>query len=298
MGARVRVDGLKARPELNGSLATADSFNSETGRWNVMVDDWREPLALKLEALSVAEEFAGFIVGTRVRIAGLDKRDELNGKLGTVRGFAGERCSVYVEAVKETVALTRDKLAVAEEAPSGQDAPTERKVRVECNGVMLKLTLNERTMRKPFADAVVRPFLKAYASKKGLAAPPELKDVAQVTVDSEGQTQLQVLNDITIFSAEQCLEKLRGEVDVDIHLKDPDAVPKAPERKPKREVMSKDTRVVIQGLSSQKGAELNGQEGHLSAYHEASGRYDVTLRDGQVVSVKEANLIDIGQHML
>ena len=81
-GARVRVDGLKARPELNGMLGTVESHNEATGRWNVMVDDMREALALKLDALTVDESFAGIVVGTRVRIAGLEKKEELNGKTG------------------------------------------------------------------------------------------------------------------------------------------------------------------------------------------------------------------------
>ena len=203
-GCRVRVDGLKARPELNGQLATVETLNEESGRWNVMIDDRREPFALKSEALHLVAEFNGLTIGTRVRIADIEKQPELNGKLGTVEGFHGERCTVYVDAVREKMQLKPSCLAVADEKnPTKRDGDEGDgcKVRVECNGVMLKLTLSEKQMEKPFAEAVLKPFLKAYSKKKG--EEKGVGDVAQVTVDSDGQTELKVLNDIHIFSAEQ-----------------------------------------------------------------------------------------------
>ncbi len=263
-----------------------------------MVDDMREPLALKLDALTLAEEFAGFVVGTRVRIASLDKKAELNGKLGTVRGFYGDRVQVYVESIREAVALKAETLAVADEAPSSPGGADDgsRQVRVECNGVMLKLTLSAKQMSRPFADAVLKPFLKAYSRKKG-GDEVTVADVAQVTVDSEGQTSLQVLTDIHIFPVEQCLKNLEGDIDIDVHLKTEKVV--APKPKPKGpERMPRDTRVVVHALTSQTGKALNGQQGLLSGFHEDSGRYDVTLDDGKVVSLKPDNLIDIGAHSL
>ena len=54
-GIRVKVQNLKAKPELNGCVAILESFNAESGRWNVKVDagkgDTLLPLALKPEAL-------------------------------------------------------------------------------------------------------------------------------------------------------------------------------------------------------------------------------------------------------
>ena len=52
-GARVRVDGLRNRAELNGQLGTVTSLNEDTGRWNVMIDDMREALALKPDVLTI-----------------------------------------------------------------------------------------------------------------------------------------------------------------------------------------------------------------------------------------------------
>jgi len=259
VGARVRLDGLKAKPELNGALGTVESFNEESGRFNVMVDDMREALALKVAALSVVEGFSGLVVGTRVRIAGVDKRPELNGQLATVQGFSGERCSVWVEDRKEAVALKPETLAVADSAGGEADAAADgsKVVRVECNGVMLKLTLTAKQMKKPLADAVLRPFLKAYSKK---AEPPidpplDISNVRKVTLDSDSLRSLQVLNDVHIYSTEAVLEKMRGDIDFEVFLKDPkaeEAKPAAPAA-PKVPVLPMDARVEIDGLSSAGG---------------------------------------------
>jgi hypothetical protein len=53
-GARVRICGLKARPELNGCLGIVDSQNSATGRFNIKVEKQVgnfETIALKPSAL-------------------------------------------------------------------------------------------------------------------------------------------------------------------------------------------------------------------------------------------------------
>ena len=181
-GTRVRVDGLKARPELNGSLGTVTGVKEDSGRFLVMVDDMREALALKVDALTVAEEFHGLTVGMRVRVAGLDKRPELNGKVGSVEGFQGDRVNVYVDAIREKVALKPSVLAFADSAADASEgsADNSKQVRVECDGVALKLTLSAKQLTKPLAEAVLKPFLKAYAKKKGIE-PPDVKNVSQVT---------------------------------------------------------------------------------------------------------------------
>jgi len=185
----------------------------------------------------------------------------------------------------------------AETTAGGQDA--ERKVRVECEGVMLKLTLSAKQMQKPIAEAIVRPFLKAYSKKKGLEKEVDVKDVAQVTVDSDGQTQLQVLNDIHIYTAAQCLEKLRGDVDFDVYLKRDAPPASAPATPKKPATLPKDTRVLIHGLTSRAGESLNGSEGRLTGFNPSTGRYEVTLKnDGRVVSCKMENVMDLGQHQV
>ena len=46
-GARVRVEGLKAKPQLNGKVGTAVKWVTARGRWLVRVDGDRRPLGLK-----------------------------------------------------------------------------------------------------------------------------------------------------------------------------------------------------------------------------------------------------------
>ena len=308
-GSRVVIDGLKARPEMNGCLGTVEGFNESSGRANVLPEldgaPMRECMALKLEALTLAEGFEPYPVGTRVRLAGIEKKEELNGKLGTVEGFIGERVTVYIESIREKMSLKLDALAVADAAPSGDKSErvtTDRKLTVECNGVALKLTLSAKQMQKKFSKAVLAPFLKAYCKKQGIDELP-LSEVAQVTVDSESHTKLQVLTEIHIFSAEQCLKGAEGDIDIEVHLFDGHV--KAPERKKEKavEALPMNTRVIVSGLTSFSGRELNGRQGRLTSYDESKERYGVTLQaergePSKVVSVHLTNLIDIGQHDL
>ena len=59
-GVKVKVQGLKARPDLNGCVAILESFNAESGRWNIKLDagkgDRLLAFALKPEALSPLPE--------------------------------------------------------------------------------------------------------------------------------------------------------------------------------------------------------------------------------------------------
>ena len=61
--------------------------------------------------------------------------------------------------------------------------PEERKIRVTCGAVSLQLTLGAKLLAKPFDEAVIKPFLTAYAKRTG--EPAELSRVARVEVDEE-----------------------------------------------------------------------------------------------------------------
>jgi len=304
VGARVRIDGLQARPELNGSLGVVQSHNEETGRYNVIVDDMRDELALKVAALTVAEEFAGITLDTKVRIACLEKMPELNGKVATVSGFQGDRCVVYVDDLKETVALKREALVIAQEASHSKGSASEpRTVRVECNGIMLKLTVSPKQLQKPFADAVLKPFLKAYSKKVDppIEPPLDTSSIRQVTIDSDGQRSLQVMNDIHIYSAAAVLENLEGDVDVDVFLKsEEDLAPKEAPKEAAPPPLPKDARVLIHGLNSEAGKAMNGLKGRVTGYNAGKGRYDVTVESkkcdhyGKVVSCRAFNLRELG----
>lgn len=62
-------------------------------------------------------------------------------------------------------------------------AEDARKIKVTCGDVTLQLTLSTKLLAKPFEEAVLRPFLKAYAKKTG--EPADLARVARVEVDEE-----------------------------------------------------------------------------------------------------------------
>ena len=59
----------------------------------------------------------------------------------------------------------------------------ERKIKVSCGEVTLQLTLTSKLLAKPFEDAVLKPFLKAYSKRTGEAA--DVRRVARVEVDEE-----------------------------------------------------------------------------------------------------------------
>lgn len=58
---------------------------------------------------------------------------------------------------------------------------SERKIKVTCDDVTLQLTLSTKLLAKPFEEAVLKPFLKAYSKKAG--EPADLDRVARVEVD-------------------------------------------------------------------------------------------------------------------
>ena len=85
----------------------------------------------------------------------------------------------------------------------------ERKIRVSCGDVTLQLTLGSKLLAKPFEEAVLKPFLKAYAKRTGESAP--MSRVARVEVDEE------MLGDHTIAASVVLLA--RETVDAEVFLR-------------------------------------------------------------------------------
>lgn len=257
VGSHVRLQSLKARPEINGLTAVIESFVEESGRVTVKV----EPTALRQDGEVLA-----------LKPANLEP--------------------LTAEEAARLVAATAEKLA-------------ERSVRVECNGTMLKLTLTPKQLQKPFKDAVLAPYLKAYSKKRGEDPPLGPDDVFQVTIDSEGQKKLKTLDNIYIDSAEYCLRDCNGEIDIDVYLKRDQPPPKPREKwltgdndkkaevedVPKGERLPDGARVEIFGLTSEAGRALNGLHGHVECWHANKGRYDVKVEgEERIVSAKHSNV--------
>ena len=269
-----------------------------------------------------AELYGDLAAGQIVRLGGLKARPELNGLTAEIESFVFDtgRVNVKVEptAIHQQGEVLALKPAALEPLSADEEAKAkamvveklgERSVRVECAGTMLKLTLTPKMLQKPFREAVVAPFLKAFSKKRNEARVLTPDDVYQVTIDSDGQKKLKVVDDIYIYSAADALKGCVGEVDIDVYLKrdrpPPPPKPESPKRdksavddgEPKRtEKLPEGARVEIYGLTSAAGAQLNGLHGHIEKWHENKGRYDVKIEGeaDRIVSAKAANVRMVG----
>merc|ERR1712060_863990 len=101
-GGRVCLVGLQSRDELNGCHGSIQDFNTEAQRWDVKLDSTGEVIRANPANLSVlvgppleptaTPLLAKFEAGARVRLEGLEKKPELNGREGVLvelQGTAG-----------------------------------------------------------------------------------------------------------------------------------------------------------------------------------------------------------------
>mmetsp|Transcript_32095 Transcript_32095/g.81440 ORF Transcript_32095/g.81440 Transcript_32095/m.81440 type:complete len:95 (-) Transcript_32095:125-409(-) len=66
-GARVRLRGLQAKPELNGQEGTCSDFQADAGRWTVRLDNG-EDFAFKVANLQPLQDAKTFIPKDNTRI--------------------------------------------------------------------------------------------------------------------------------------------------------------------------------------------------------------------------------------
>ena len=98
----------------------------------------------------------------------------------------------------------------------------ERSTLVKLDVVSLKLTLNDKLLRKPFDQAVLSPFLKAYAKRAGTAVT--LDQISCVKVDGVILGDLSIAASIVLLTTEA--------VDTEIILLHPDLRRAPPNPKP------------------------------------------------------------------
>lgn len=118
-GAKVRIVGLHSAKKLNGEIVTVHDIDVKTGRYMVELPDG-SPKEIKREHLLLPSEVArvealknaaaspvdqgkplgpnNWAFGTSVLISGLHSAAELNGKVGSVRGF-DEKMQRYIVVV-------------------------------------------------------------------------------------------------------------------------------------------------------------------------------------------------------
>lgn len=92
VGQRVRVSGLAARPALNGCEGSCLSYDADKGRYTVLlVQDAQAAsgacMALQPKNLTAVATPEGTLLGTAVRVVGLQAKPELNGRTGTAVDF-------------------------------------------------------------------------------------------------------------------------------------------------------------------------------------------------------------------
>ena len=106
---------------------------------------------------------------------------------------------------------SRDALDVDPGARANQML-AERSTLVKLDAISLKLTLNDKLLRKPFDQAVLSPFLKAYAKRAGTAVT--LDQISCVKVDGVILGDLSIAASIVLLTTEA--------VDTEIILLHPD----------------------------------------------------------------------------
>ena len=78
------------------------------------------------------------------------------------------------------------------------DAAADRTILVSADTVSLKLTLSAKLQKRPFSDAVLAPFCKAYNKKKG--TDWTVDDLVSVCVDDELMTDYTVAASVVLLS--------------------------------------------------------------------------------------------------
>jgi hypothetical protein len=115
VGKEVVLRGIKAKPELNGTTGTVESFIAESGRYLVELPDGSR-FNFKPANLAVAEATPGSLVGKDVVLHGLKSKPELNGDIGKAISFSEVSGRYVVEMSDEVeLALKTANLSVATE---------------------------------------------------------------------------------------------------------------------------------------------------------------------------------------
>ena len=99
-GTRVKLQGIKARPELNGRMGKVGAFHAGTSRYQVVLEEEDgsagEELALKpsalesVEAVDITEEISTELPlksGLRIKLCNIRARPEMNGRFGFLEEY-------------------------------------------------------------------------------------------------------------------------------------------------------------------------------------------------------------------
>ena len=104
LGDSVVLSGLVNKPELNGAVASIQSFEAATGRYTVKLQDG-QLMALKAENLVSDATAAQVSPGDKVLVQGLASRQDLNGFAGEILAFDASTGRYQVRVKGNEVAL-------------------------------------------------------------------------------------------------------------------------------------------------------------------------------------------------
>lgn len=135
VGMTVRLKGLKACPELNGTSASVVKFDPANGRWTVRLESGEEK-AIKVENVVIET----VKVGGYVRLTGLQKEASLNGMIGTVESYdaAAGRWTVKLSGGVKKALKAQNLVALvntsAKTPAPARDERAEAEERMETSG--------------------------------------------------------------------------------------------------------------------------------------------------------------------
>jgi len=325
-GFRVRVRGLRSRPELNGCEGSIVEFDPGLGRWNTLLDNGTG-LSLRAEALEVldqagdaaaagaapaaVDEAAGaggteqpgeLATGARVRVCGLASRPELNGKLGSLLQFEDEHGRWKVIMDDGTGLALRPRNLEPLGASSSTATPANRSGAASCETTGASAASSTAAgIAAAGATAAVtaveslRPGLRVRV--RGLRSRPELNgsEGSLVEYDPELDRWRTLLDDGAGLSLKaESLEALGWaagpEADAAAAREDEDGGPGA--QWVAGGGLHPGAQVRIEGLQSRP--ELNDKLAEVLGFDKAEGRWHVRLEDGTERLLLARNVMPLG----
>lgn len=308
-GMQVRVVGLRSRPELNGRAGSLLEFDVTLDRWNVLLTDG-SGLSLKSEHVEILEHGACSTIGPseciadmsrascredgqvartlqagiQVQVTGLESRPELNGRLGSVLAFddAIGQWNVVMTDGSE-VSLRPDNLQLLGNVPCLPSDPSARNVG------MPSASRETDTQSTPVFEAGM------HVRVAGLTSRPELNGREASVLELDGATgrwNVVMADGSGLSLRSNNLQKLEGTTCVPSTSSSACAADATAEccRENQRETSLLRAGMYIRVAGLMSRPELNGCEGRLLGFSDATGRWSVAMRDGSELSLKSHNL--------
>lgn len=276
-GTRIRIRGLKTRPDLNGQEGVLDGYDSGHSRYKVQAAG--ENLLLNKDNLMVISQAAS----KRVRIQGLKSQPALNGKEGIIISSDQSEGRLTVQIDGEEYNLKPANIVTLDSGYNGFFSPTP----ATTNGSAGYAT--PVTPKKGFKqDQRVRLCgLKARAELNGKVGVLGLYSLSEAVWAVKIGNEEYLLKEDNIEPAPASATIANAPTPQKVAAPTPTVAAKMPSTAFAK-VAKQGKRVRIRGLQSKP--ELNGKEASLIEYDAGEGRWKIQMKDGSEFFLKEANL--------